>query len=164
MSVEEQDPVSEGDAEEATREAALRVRLRHQAGAVALIVTETEARTDERDLTVLNRRLGVLPPPKGVSPERVHSRCAVFADLHDKGYYLSCGAKFGADFLAYAGDPQLFHAALAVVVVEANELISPLDVIALGRLGDSTKKRTILSFLDGANVKYVGVQWEETLP
>lgn len=161
---EEQDPVSEGDAEEAAREAALRSRLRHQATAVALVLTETEARSDERGPAVLYGHSTVFSPPRGVSASRLRSRGAVFADLHDKGYYLSCGAKFGADFLAYAGDPQLFHAALAVVVVEAAECVSPLDVVALGRLGDSTKKRTVLAFLDGGAVNYVGVQWEETLP
>jgi len=82
---------------------------------------------------------------------------------------MSCGAKFGADFLAYAGDPQLFHAALAIVVRDADDEVSPHDIVALGRLGDSTKKRTVLAYVETLPtgkevVDYLGLQWEETLP
>lgn len=154
-------PEDDGN-EEAVRKTALEARLRQQARATTLVVTSTLARPDE----VLDSppRATTLPQPTGVSSERLADRAAVFADLHDKGYYLSCGAKFGSDFLAYAGDPQLFHAALAVVVVAAEEQVSPLDVVALGRLGDSTKKRTVLAYIDEQQVQYIGVQWEETLP
>lgn len=156
-------PMPEDDDEEkAVRKSALEARLKQQARATTLVVTSTLARPDEvRDCAP---RAMTLPQPPGVSSERLADRAAVFADLHDKGYYLSCGAKFGADFLAYAGDPQLFHAALAIVVVAPEEQVSPLDVVALGRLGDSTKKRTVLAFVEEQQVEYIGVQWEETLP
>lgn len=149
-------------ANEQSRKDALKARLKQQARATTLVVTSTDARPDELSSYIAQEVK--LPQPVGVPPERLADRVAVFADLHGKGYYLSCGAKFGADFLAYAGDPQLFHAALAVVVAASDEEISPLDVVALGRLGDSTKKRTVLAFRDEGAVQYIGVQWEETLP
>ena len=102
-----------------------------------------------------------------MTAERRKRRRRVFDHLRDKGYVMSCGAKFGADFLAYAGDPQLFHADLAVVVVDGHEAIGARDIVALGRLGDSTRKRTVLAWIDDSKknlVHYVGVQWEETLP
>lgn len=149
------------DKEKIEREAALEARLRHQARHTALVVTSTQRRGDE--CCDSGRKNINLKLPHGMSAERMELRGRVFAALHDRGYYLSCGAKFGADFLAYAGDPVLFHAALAVVVVEGDEEVSALDVVALGRLGDSTKKRMVLAYLD-EGVKFVGVQWEETLP
>lgn len=145
----------------AERKAALEARLRYQARQTALVVTSTQKRADEYS-SDRGRKVS-LRLPDGASAERMELRGRVFAALHDRGYYLSCGAKFGADFLAYAGDPVLFHAALAVVVVEGDEEVSALDVVALGRLGDSTKKRMVLAYLD-KEVKFVGVQWEETLP
>ncbi|KAG2499441.1 hypothetical protein HYH03_002388 [Edaphochlamys debaryana] len=41
-------------------------------------------------------------------------RYAVFEDLHDKGFTLTGGLKFGADMLAYPGDPSLYHAQFTV--------------------------------------------------
>lgn len=149
------------DKREVERQAALEARLRHQARQTALVMTSTQRRRDE--CCDSGGKKVKLKLPHGASAERMELRGQVFAALHDRGYYLSCGAKFGADFLAYAGDPVLFHAALAVVVVERDEEVSALDVVALGRLGDSTKKRLVLAYLD-EEVKFVGVQWEETLP
>eukprot|EP00884_Botryococcus_braunii_P015596 jgi/Botrbrau1/271/Bobra.0022s0240.1 len=37
------------------------------------------------------------------------SKCgAVYADMHQRGYHMTCGANFGADLLAYPGDPSLY--------------------------------------------------------
>lgn len=146
------------------REAQLRQKAYTQARASAIVITPTEARPGERTRATTVERIN---PPQGVSPRRLRHRAIVFRDLYARGYYMSCGAKFGADFLAYAGEPLLFHAALAVIVMGPNDAISPHDVVALGRLGDSTKKRTVLAHIDeerGNAVRYIGVQWEESLP
>jgi tRNA splicing endonuclease len=164
-------PALVGDPRAAAREAAARdaARLERaftQAKAGAMAVTPVGARPGERRRPTIAESV---PRPLGLDKERAVLRGCVFRDLYDKGYCMSCGAKFGSDFLAYAGEPLLFHAALAVIVVRADEPVSPLDVVALGRLGDSTKKRTVLAYVDGDPagvhvVRYVGVQWEETLP
>lgn len=148
------------------RDVARRARAYAQARLTASTVTPTEARAGERARPTLAL---AIPAPRGVAEGRLRMRGCVFRDLYAKGYYMSCGAKFGSDFLAYAGEPLLFHAALAVVVVGAEEVVTPADVVALGRLGDATKKRTVMAFVDGDPlgeyvVRYVGVQWEETLP
>lgn len=154
------------------REKVLDEKVRRQAQMSCLVSSETAARSDE----VRNRRLARNVSPAGVPSERLRTRRIVFEDLHRRGYFLSCGAKFGADFLAYAGDPQLFHAALAVVVINSDTSLTARDVVALGRLGDSTRKRIVLAWPTDLNawngnrtspqsaVNYIGIQWEETLP
>lgn len=148
--------------EEKNKDMMLEERIRKQARATALVITATERRRDEE--IGKGEEITTLRTPKEVSKKRLGQRQAVFADLHNKGYYMSCGAKFGADFLAYAGDPQLFHAALAIVVMDSQDELEARDVVALGRLGDSTKKRTVLAYIGNQGVRYIGVQWEETLP
>lgn len=151
-------------AENEARSAAENSRRRQQAKMSTLVVTPTVGMD-----RVANARQAFKVCPKGISEARLNAQLLVFSDLYDKGYAMSCGAKFGADFLAYAGDPLLVHASLAVIVMDEHEPISMLDVVALGRLGDSTKKRTVLAFVhhkpkQAHEVRYVGVQWEETLP
>ncbi len=158
---EEKEAASE---ETGKKAAAVLARRRQQAKQAAAVETACVA-VDRNDFAKVMAEV----VPKGVSPERQLAREIVFADLYDKGYAMSCGAKFGADYLAYAGDAALFHASLAVIVMNLGERMSMYDVIALGRLGDSTKKRTALAYVEGDSrskyeVRYVGVQWEETLP
>jgi tRNA-splicing endonuclease subunit Sen34 len=43
-------------------------------------------------------------------------RYAVFADLHRRGLTMTAGIKFGADYLAYPGDPMAYHACFTVRV------------------------------------------------
>lgn len=148
--------------EEEKKREVLREKVLKQSRQTALVVTETGCRNNER-----SRHEGmntVLARPRGMSEQKLRSRAKVFAELWDRGYYLSCGAKFGADFLAYAGHPVLFHAALAVVVVEAEQDIDMLEIVAMGRLGGSTKKRMVYAYVDEDQVRFIGVQWEETLP
>lgn len=56
------------------------------------------------------------------------ARLAVFVDLHARGYRLTGGSKFGADFLLYPGDPTLFHAQFCLRLVP---LDAPLDAVLL---------------------------------
>lgn len=53
-------------------------------------------------------------------------RKAVYRDLYQRGYYITAGAKFGCDFLAYPGDPVLYHAKFALRIVP--ELNGCIDV------------------------------------
>lgn len=52
--------------------------------------------------------------PKSL-PDTVDSgKHVIFSRLHNMGYYITDGAKFGADYLLYPGDPLLFHAQFTV--------------------------------------------------
>ena len=95
------------------------------------------------------------------------SQFVVFRDLWRRGFYLTNGNKFGADFLAYAHDPCLFHAGLCIIVLEARTVLHPRDMISLGRLGVATKKRAVLAHVSDAQrerVAYHGIAWCEQLP
>lgn len=171
---------SEKNAEALYEQARLKVldeKARHQATTSCLVMTSSIAREDEINSSARQPlNLNHVPVPHDMTHIQRWRRRRVFDDLKAKGYYLSCGAKFGADFLAYAGDPQLFHAALAVLVVHGNQALNAREIVALGRLGDATRKRTVLAWVDDEHdqhdedvhrmhtVHYVGVQWEETLP
>lgn len=131
-------------------------RLLKQARASASIQTICEAKGGERlepvqiAKTVLNGRGG---------DRKAHSQA--FGGLRKRGYTVTCGAKFGADYLAYAGDPSLFHGSLAVILADDNGLMPLRELVAVGRLSDSTRKRAIWVLDDG---RTLGVQWEENLP
>ena len=43
--------------------------------------------------------------PSKHSSKNSRTRTAIFTDLWKKGFYITEGEKFGADFLAYPGDP-----------------------------------------------------------
>lgn len=47
-------------------------------------------------------------------------RFCAFAALHARGVTLTSGAKFGADYLAYPGDPAAYHASFTVRVMDGS--------------------------------------------
>ncbi|KAF6001573.1 tRNA-splicing endonuclease subunit Sen34 [Cyanidiococcus yangmingshanensis] len=94
-------------------------------------------------------------------------RFLVFRDLWRRGFYLTIGHKFGADFLAYAHDPCLFHAGLCVTVMDKYDRLHPRDMISAGRLGVATKKRATLACVENTEqglISYRGIAWCESLP
>lgn len=89
----------------------------------------------------------------------------VFRDLWRRGFFLSNGQKFGADFLAYAHDPSLVHAGICVVVKEKHDAMTARDIVSLGRLGVATKKHATIAFVErGEAVRYQSIHWVESLP
>ena len=65
---------------------------------------------------------------------------ALFAHLHNAGYFLSPGLRFGCQFLVYPGDPLRFHSHFLAVSAEWDEEIDLLDLVGGGRLGTGVKK------------------------
>ncbi|KAK4528720.1 hypothetical protein GAYE_SCF63G6665 [Galdieria yellowstonensis] len=135
---------------------------------------------NRKDAYIVLFRKGMPYPdflPSFGSHSSASRRLTVFHDLWKRGFYLSSGVKFGADFLGYADDPILFHASLAVVVAEEDSNISPRDLVAFGRLGVSTKKRAALAYIrtlkNGGGedfpsslyeVVYLCIRWIDSLP
>ena len=59
------------------------------------------------------------------------------------------------------GDPFAVHGAFVVVLKEADEPISPLEIVALGRLGVTVKKTPVIATVDAdGEVKYMSLAWE----
>jgi tRNA-splicing endonuclease subunit Sen34 len=87
----------------------------------------------------------VLPPmPRSTSA----AHCAVFADLWQRGFFMTSASKFGGDFLAYMGDPLKFHASYVVVVSQSAEPLLLCEIAALGRLANAVKKTGVVASLD----------------
>lgn len=83
----------------------------------------------------------------------------IYKDLWEKGYYITCGARFGSDFLVYLGDPMLFHAIFIVRCVESEEPIFGNEIISFGRLGGSVRKRSVLASIKNGEISYISLNW-----
>jgi len=98
-------------------------------------------------------------------PQTAHEklRYAAFVDLWEKGYFLTSGLKFGGDFLAYPGDPLIYHASYVVVCVRDGDAASSTDITALCRLGSQVKKLVLLcswNKSDNNKISYTSLQWK----
>ena len=60
---------------------------------------------------------------------------------------MTSGAKFGADFLAYPGDPMLFHAMYCVRVVPPDQPVRPVLLAGAARGSHAARKHLILAFV-----------------
>ncbi|KAK1969853.1 tRNA intron endonuclease [Colletotrichum sublineola] len=72
--------------------------------------------------------------------------------LQSKGYFMTPGLRFGADYSVYPGDPLRYHAHFLATNYGWDEDIPMLDVVGSGRLGTSVKK----GFLFGGEVPDLG--------
>ncbi|GAA6062257.1 hypothetical protein JCM10212_001771 [Sporobolomyces blumeae] len=90
------------------------------------------------------------------------SRCGVFEDLWRKGYYMGGGLRFGGDFLVYPGDPLRYHSHFTLTVLSTpTSSISPLDLVAYGRLATAVKKAHLLASYDEDEHKaeFLSLEW-----
>ncbi|KAG2387339.1 hypothetical protein C9374_001671 [Naegleria lovaniensis] len=90
----------------------------------------------------------------------------VFKDLHNSGFFLSSGDKFGCDFLAYRGDPVLHHAEFMIYVQEIDKPIEPHLIISIGRLGNTVHKTVLFASWNSStqSVQYVSLNWFNPQP
>ena len=58
---------------------------------------------------------------------------------------LTTGIKFGADFLAYPGDPMAYHASFTVRVCAENEGVHALTLLAAARMSHGARKNLVLA-------------------
>ncbi|KAL0933047.1 tRNA intron endonuclease [Colletotrichum truncatum] len=68
--------------------------------------------------------------------------------LQSRGYFMTPGLRFGADYSVYPGDPLRYHAHFLATNYKWDEKVPMLDVVGSGRLGTSVKK----GFLFGGEV------------
>ncbi|CAD6922906.1 unnamed protein product, partial [Tilletia controversa] len=78
------------------------------------------------------------------------ARCAVFDDLHARGYFLGTGLRFGGEFVVYPGDPLRYHSHFSTSVLTSSNQggMSGLDFVASGRLGTAVKKAHLICAVD----------------
>ncbi|KAK6114478.1 tRNA intron endonuclease catalytic C-terminal domain family protein [Brugia pahangi] len=88
-------------------------------------------------------------------------RLNTFRDLWRRGYYLTCGLKFGCDYLAYESVPGEDHSKWLVKCVDSQDTLSFLDLIALSRLSSQVKKHVLLAIVspDTLSPYYIEYSW-----
>ncbi|EJW85690.1 tRNA intron endonuclease [Wuchereria bancrofti] len=88
-------------------------------------------------------------------------RLNTFRDLWRRGYYLTCGLKFGCDYLAYESTPGEDHSKWLVKCVDSQDTLSFLDLIALSRLSSQVKKHVLLAIVspDTLSPYYIEYSW-----
>lgn len=64
----------------------------------------------------------------------------LYRHLNSRGYYITPGIRFGADYSVYPGDPFRYHAHFMATSYAWDEEIAVLDLITGGRLGTGVKK------------------------
>ena len=84
------------------------------------------------------------PQPRTSDPPNLppvdSSSYALFKHLHDHGYFMTPGLRFGCQFSVYPGDPLRFHSHFLAVGAEWDEEIDLLHLVGGGRLGTGVKK------------------------
>ncbi|KAK7014996.1 tRNA-splicing endonuclease subunit Sen34 [Favolaschia claudopus] len=97
-------------------------------------------------------------------PSTLHERakCGVFRGLWEQGMYMGGGIKFGGDYLVYPGDPLRYHAHFSATVLESpTSSLTPMEIVAHGRLGTVTKKSHLLCGWDDTKkeASFLSIEW-----
>jgi tRNA-splicing endonuclease subunit Sen34 len=74
---------------------------------------------------------------------QLHAR--VFRELWSRGFFITCGSSFGADYLCYPGDPMRHHAHLLVHVARPGRPPKGIELACAARLANSVKKTAVLA-------------------
>lgn len=85
----------------------------------------------------------------------------VYEHLKERNYIIRGGIKYGADFSIYTVGPGFEHAPYVITVVSKNYKLRPADIVALGRVSHSVKKRSVLAIVDEDknDVHYIVFKW-----
>lgn len=85
----------------------------------------------------------------------------VYKDLREKGYVVTPGIKFGADFAVYEHGPGIDHAPFIVSVEEPSSIMGPFEVVRAGRLATTVRKHFIIAIPDTktGKIRYLVFQW-----
>ncbi len=85
----------------------------------------------------------------------------VYEDLRKKGYIVTPGIKFGADFAVYEHGPGIDHAPFIVSVETPESVMGPFEVVRAGRLATTVRKQFILAIPEEGSrlVRYLVFSW-----
>lgn len=90
----------------------------------------------------------------------------VYKDLHNKGYYILPGNKYGFDFLGYKDDPNFVHSTYLISCKNIDENINTKDIINNERISVGTRKILIYAFVDNIDkndikINYINLSWTQ---
>nr|WP_244372512.1 tRNA-intron lyase [Staphylothermus marinus] len=91
--------------------------------------------------------------------ERFKELYIVYKDLRDRGFIVRRGLKFGCDYLVYRFGPGIDHAPFGVEVFSLSEKYDPIDIVRIGRLLHSVRKKLIIAIVSDEEIKYVLLSW-----
>ena len=89
-------------------------------------------------------------------------KARVYREVWSTGFWLAKGTSFGADYLVYSGDPNVYHASMLLVIKPWEEARSVLSYSTVARLGTTVKKVPLIASQkpDGSiwlyTIKWVG--------
>ncbi len=91
--------------------------------------------------------------------ERFRELYLVYKDLRNRGFVLRRGLKFGCDYLVYRYGPGIDHAPYGLQVYNSKDSFDPIDIVRMGRLLHSVRKKLIIAVVNGDTVKYTLYTW-----
>lgn len=84
----------------------------------------------------------------------------IYKDLRNKGYIVTPGIKFGADFAVYEHGPGIDHAPFIVSVENPGSIMGPFEVVRAGRLATTVRKQFIIAIPEANNeIRYLVFSW-----
>ncbi|KAK5199498.1 tRNA-splicing endonuclease subunit [Exophiala xenobiotica] len=106
----------------------------------------------------------LLPPSPPQTPKSVirdvPASYPMYKHLHENGFFMTPGLRFGCQYTVYPGDPLRFHSHFLAVGVEWDEPIELMDVVGGGRLGTGVKKGFLLGGASPAgDVRTFSIEW-----
>lgn len=83
----------------------------------------------------------------------------VYRDLRKRGFVVRSGLKFGSDYAVYRIGPGLEHAPYLVHVYNGDYMIDPVEIVRMGRLSHSVKKKFMFAIDKGSKIDYILFKW-----
>ncbi|KAG9781344.1 putative tRNA-splicing endonuclease subunit tsp-4 [Exophiala dermatitidis] len=146
-------PVEGGDSALKTTQSASDVRAK---------VTPESAMAGIYHVTPATSRLLLPTPPSTpkLGVQDLPSSYPLYRHLHERGYFMTPGLRFGCQYTVYPGDPLRFHSHFLAVGTEWDEEIDLMDIVGGGRLGTGVKKGFLLGGADpNGGVRTFSVEW-----
>jgi len=106
-----------------------------------------------------------LPDPLSGQVESLHVPPAegimyrVYEYLHEHGYWMSPGLRFGCEYSAYPGDPLRYHSHFMVHVEKEGEEVEMLILVGGGRVATQTRKAWMLAGEVDGEVRVFSIEW-----
>ncbi|EXJ55841.1 hypothetical protein A1O7_08772 [Cladophialophora yegresii CBS 114405] len=106
----------------------------------------------------------LLPPPLSTPTSTIDNlprSYPLYRHLHDKGFFMTPGLRFGCQYTVYPGDPLRFHSHFLAIGTEWDEEVDLMDIVGGGRLGTGVKKGFLLGGANpaGDGVRTFSVEW-----
>ncbi|CAK4033771.1 tRNA-splicing endonuclease subunit tsp-4 [Lecanosticta acicola] len=107
-------------------------------------------------------------PADGASIPAVPKSYPIYKHLHENGYFMAPGLRFGCQYMAYPGDPLRFHSHFLCNGMDWDQEFDLQDLVGGGRLGTGVKKGFLIGGQerkeptpagDDSNVRAFCIEW-----